>query len=92
MKTETSGTTSRVWSRPDGWLTAFLALLLAGCGIIEAPLPNLAVDLSLTELRQIQLDPLLTVAEKREKVRILIGAPNDAGGDRIVNFLLALPL
>ena len=65
---------------------------MGGCGVDRlAPLLPAAIpNFTLTDLKNIQDDPTLTTDQKREEIRTAVGAPNDANGDRLVNFLLTL--
>jgi hypothetical protein len=64
----------------------------AGCGFdrIQPPLPDAIPDFSLDDLGTIQNDDALTDDEKREAIRVAVGAPDDEAGDRLVEFLFTL--
>lgn len=67
-----------------------LATMFAGCGLerIQLPQEDSLGTLTLEELEDIQDDERLTDDQKREAIRDATGAPNDADGDRLVEFLL----
>ncbi|HVP12404.1 MAG TPA: hypothetical protein VMV94_14605 [Phycisphaerae bacterium] len=63
-----------------------------GCGVdrLAPTLPEAIPGFTLDDLKNIQKDERLTTDEKREQIRTAVGAPNDADGDRLVDFLLNL--
>ena len=67
------------------------ALTVSGCGferIQQDPLPDaLPNGFNLQDLAEIQDNTTLTDDEKRQQIREAIDAPDDADGDRLVNFL-----
>jgi hypothetical protein len=67
-----------------------VVLCAAGCGFdrLTPTLPAAITGFTLADLKNIQNDERLTTAEKQEQIRTAIGAPSDADGDRLVNFLL----
>lgn len=71
-------------------LATSLLTFTTGCGFerLAAPLPNLVPGLTLEQLEDIQNDTGLTDDERRAMIRDAIGAPEDADGDRLVEFLL----
>jgi len=78
--------------------TAIASLLLtatlffSGCGtLLVTPIPNALPNLTLEQLAEIQDDERLTADEKRQAIRDAAQIPNDAAGDRLVEFLLTLP-
>jgi len=72
-------------------LTAGLALF-SGCEtILIPPVPDALPNLTLEQLAEIQGDERLTTDEKRDQIRAIAEIPNDAAGDRLVEFLLTLP-
>lgn len=66
--------------------------MLSGCGFerFEPVLPDQIEGFSLADLEAIQDDERLTDDERRDRIRMAIGAPNTAEGDRLVEFLLTL--
>lgn len=66
------------------------ASLFVGCGTIPVtPMPA-ALPLTAERLGEIQGDERLTADEKRQLIRDEAQIPNDAAGDRLVEFLLTL--
>jgi hypothetical protein len=63
--------------------------LSGGCGLnaLQPTLPDAVVGFSLADLKAIQDDERLTDDEKKEQIRQAVGAPDDADGDRLVEFL-----
>ncbi len=62
-----------------------------GCGTIPlTPMPNALPNLTAERLGEIQGDERLTDDEKRQLIRDEAQIPNDAAGDRLVEFLLTL--
>lgn len=71
-------------------LLSLAASMLGGCGTIPVtPMPA-ALPLTATRLGEIQGDERLTADEKRQLIRDEGQIPNDAAGDRLVEFLLTL--
>ena len=70
-------------------ISAVLATV-GGCGVerIAPSLPDAIPGFTLDDLKNIQDDERLTTDEKREQIRTAVGAPDDANGDRLVDFLL----
>jgi hypothetical protein len=67
------------------------AAALVGCGAIPVtPMPNALPNLTAERLGEIQADERLTDDEKRQLIRDEAQIPNDASGDRLVEFLLTL--
>jgi hypothetical protein len=86
-------------SRPSAGIISKLvigALLVTtgGCGMdrLAPTLPDAIPNFTLEDLKTIQDDPTLTTLQKQEEIRTAVGAPNDANGDRLVNFLLNLTI
>ena len=77
-------------------MTTVLAVgaTVAGCTVTHfyPPINSTISGLTLTSLKAIQQDERLTTDEKREQIRTAIGAPTDANGDRLVDFLLNLTI
>jgi len=68
------------------------ASVFSGCGALPVtPMPNALPNLTLEQLGEIQGDERLTDDEKRQAIRDAALIPNDAAGDRLVEFLLTLP-
>lgn len=64
--------------------------VFVGCGTIPVtPMPA-ALPLTAERLGEIQADERLTADEKRQQIRDEAQIPNDAAGDRLVEFLLTL--
>lgn len=63
--------------------------LSGGCGFnaLDPTLPDAVAGFSLADLKAIQDDERLTDDEKQEQIREAVGAPDDADGDRLVDFL-----
>jgi len=72
--------------------TLIVTSLSIGCGLnlIPNPMPAQVEGLTLQELQAIQQDGALTNNEKRDAIRDAINAPNNAEGDRLVEFLFTL--
>jgi len=70
------------------------AVVFSGCGttLPVTPFPNALTNLTLKELQAIQDDETLDAAAKAQAIRDKTGIPADAAGDRLIDFLLALPL
>ena len=66
----------------------------SGCGttLPVSPFPNALTNLTLEELQAIQDDETLDAAAKAQAIRDRTGIPADVAGDRLIDFLLALPL
>ena len=76
-------------------LSAIFVLGLAasafvGCGAIPVTPMHAALPLTAERLGEIQGDERLTDDEKRQQIRDEAQIPNDAAGDRLVEFLLTL--
>ncbi|MFQ5423256.1 MAG: hypothetical protein ACE5F9_04675 [Phycisphaerae bacterium] len=69
-------------------VTVPLLTFFSGCGTVVQPLPAAIAGFSLQTLQDIQSDERLTDDERRQRIRDLVGAPNDDAGDRLVDFLL----
>ncbi len=69
-------------------MTVPLLAFFSGCGTAVQPLPAAIAGFSLQSLQDIQNDERLTDDERRQRIRDLVGAPNDDAGDRLVDFLL----
>lgn len=69
-------------------VTVSLLMFFSGCGTPVQPLPAAIAGFSLQALQDIQNDERLTDDERRQRIRDLVGAPNDDAGDRLVDFLL----
>ena len=68
------------------------AAVFSGCGTLPVtPMPDALPNLTLQQLGEIQGDERLTTDEKRQAIRDAAQIPNDAAGDRLVEFLLTLP-
>lgn len=69
-----------------------VVLCAVGCGIdrLQPALPDAIPNFTLADLKSIQDNDNLTTEEKRDQIRTAVGAPDDADGDRLVNFLLNL--
>jgi hypothetical protein len=61
-----------------------------GCGFdrLAPSLPDAIAGFTLADLESIQNDERLTDDEKRAQIRAAVNAPDDADGDRLVEFLL----
>jgi hypothetical protein len=68
--------------------------MLGGCGMdrLAPTLPDVIPGFTLADLKSIQDDERLTTDEKKAQIRAAVGAPDDADGDRLVQFLLTLNL
>lgn len=78
---------------PCHWLCAgALALAGAGCGLdpVQTTPANQVQGFSLADLQDIQNDERLTDAEKTERIREAMQAPNNDSGDRLAAFLLTV--
>ena len=67
-----------------------LLITMGGCGMdrLAPTLPAAIPNFTLTDLKNIQDDERLTTDQKKAQIRAAVGAPDDANGDRLVNFLL----
>jgi hypothetical protein len=78
---------------PHAFLVTACALMVnVGCTVsgLSPPLPDQIAGFSLKELADIQNNSALTDDERRQQIRDATGAPNNADGDRLVEFLLNL--
>lgn len=70
---------------------ALAASTFVGCGYFYVtPMPAALPNLTAERLGEIQGDERLTDDEKRQQIRDEAQIPNDAAGDRLVEFLLTL--
>ena len=76
----------------SGLCVVLLSWAPAGCGFerLQATLPAAVEGFTLSDLGDIQNDQRLTDDEKRQRIREAVGATDDEGGDRLVEFLLTL--
>jgi len=75
-----------------GSLLSLGLLLSSGCGLnaLLPTLPDAVAGFTLADLQAIQDDERLTDDEKKEQIRQAVGAPDNADGDRLVDFLFNL--
>jgi hypothetical protein len=71
-------------------LFSAILVCLSSCGMdrLAPALPDAIAGFTLADLEAIQNDERLTDDEKKEQIRAAVGAPDDADGDRLVEFLL----